>query len=63
MNDGTKVTIIEMLDHLLPNEDLDCSLVLERSFAKRGMTVLVKTKTDKLEKMPDLVDRLYKRLG
>ena len=47
---GTQVTLIEMLDHLLPNEDEDCSIVLERSFAKRGITVMTKTKTDKVEK-------------
>ena len=39
-----------MLDHLLPNEDEDCSILLERSFARRGMTVLTKTKTEKVEK-------------
>ena len=39
-----------MLDHLLPNEDEDCSLLLERSFGKRGITVMTKAKTDKVEK-------------
>jgi dihydrolipoyl dehydrogenase len=47
---GTQVTLVEMLDHLLPNEDEDCSIVLERSFAKRGINVMVKTRTDKVEK-------------
>jgi len=47
---GTEVTIIEMLDHLLPNEDQDVSIMLERSFAKRGIKVFTKTKTDKIEK-------------
>jgi dihydrolipoamide dehydrogenase len=50
---GTEVTIIEMLDHLLPNEDEDVSLALERSFTKRGIKVLTKTKTEKLEKSPN----------
>ena len=36
---GTEVTIVEMLDHLLPNEDEDVSILLERSFAKRGIDV------------------------
>lgn len=48
---GTQVTIVEMLDRLLPNEDEDCSVLLERLFAKRGMTIHTKTKTEKLEKM------------
>jgi dihydrolipoamide dehydrogenase len=47
---GTEVTIIEMLDHLLPNEDEDVSIMLERSFAKRGIKVNVKTKVEKIEK-------------
>ena len=47
---GTEVVIIEMLDHLLPNEDTDVSVLLERLFAKRGIDVRIKTKTDKVEK-------------
>jgi dihydrolipoamide dehydrogenase len=47
---GTEVTIIEMMDHLLPIEDEDVSIALERSFAKRGIKVLTKTKTEKVEK-------------
>lgn len=47
---GTQVTIIEMLDNLLPIEDTDCSIMLERSFAKRGIDIRTKTKTDKIEK-------------
>src|SRR3954468_2756326 len=47
---GTEVAVIEMLDHLLPNEDVDVSVLLERLFAKRGIDVRIKTKTDKVEK-------------
>jgi dihydrolipoamide dehydrogenase len=47
---GTEVTIIEMMDHLLPIEDEDVSIALERSFTKRGIKVMTKTKTEKLEK-------------
>ncbi len=46
---GTEVTIIEMLDHLLPIEDEDCSILLERSFAKRGIKALTKTKTESVD--------------
>lgn len=46
---GTEVTIIEMLDHLLPIEDEDCSILLERSFTKRGIKVLTKTRTDSVD--------------
>jgi len=47
---GTEVTIVEMLDHLLPNEDEDVSIMLERTFSKRGIKVFTKTKTDKIDK-------------
>ncbi|HEX4056137.1 MAG TPA: dihydrolipoyl dehydrogenase [Tepidisphaeraceae bacterium] len=49
---GTEVVVVEMLDHLLPNEDDDVSVLLERVFAKREIDVRVKTKTDKVETTP-----------
>jgi len=36
---GTQVTIVEMLDHLLPIEDEEVSKELERSFRKKKMTL------------------------
>ena len=50
---GTEVTAVELLDHLLPNEDEDVSVLLERIFSKRGIDVRVKTKTDKVEVTKD----------
>jgi dihydrolipoamide dehydrogenase len=47
---GTEVTIVEMLDHLLPIEDEDVSIALEKVFAKNEIAVHVKTKVEKLEK-------------
>ena len=35
---GAEVTIIEALDHLVPNEDEDVSKGLERAFRKRGIS-------------------------
>ena len=47
---GTEVVVVEMLDHLLPNEDEDVSMLLERVFAQaRNIDVRSKTKTDKVE--------------
>ncbi|MGF1635203.1 MAG: dihydrolipoyl dehydrogenase [Phycisphaerae bacterium] len=46
---GTEVTIVEFLDHLLPNEDPDCSVMLERIFKKRGIKVLTRSKTTAVE--------------
>ncbi len=50
---GTEVEIIELMDHLLPIEDDDVAILLERSFAKRGIKVHTKSKTDKVEKTTD----------
>ncbi len=36
---GTKVTIVEMLDNILPIEDSEVSKVLESSFKKRGIEI------------------------
>ena len=38
---GAQVTIIEMLDHLLPLEDEEVSIQLERAFKKRGIKFLL----------------------
>jgi dihydrolipoamide dehydrogenase len=49
---GTEVTIVEMLPHILPNEDQDVSILLERVFTKRGMKLHTNTKTEKVDKLP-----------
>src|SRR5919206_347625 len=41
---GSDVSIIEVLPNILPLEDADCSKEVERSFKKRGMTVLTGAK-------------------
>lgn len=46
---GTKVTMVEMLPNLLPVEDTDVSVALEKSFAKAGIKALTNTKTTKTE--------------
>lgn len=43
---GTKVTIVEMLDNLLPIEDKEVSETLEKSFKKRGIEIYNKTKVE-----------------
>ncbi len=48
---GSEVTVVEMLPHLLPNEDEDVSIMLERIFNRRGIKVFLKTKTEKVEKV------------
>jgi dihydrolipoamide dehydrogenase len=36
---GTKVTIVEALDRILPLEDAEVSKFMERAYAKRGMEI------------------------
>jgi dihydrolipoamide dehydrogenase len=47
---GTKVTVVELLDRVLPGEDEEISAALEKSLAKRGMEILTSSKTGKVEK-------------
>ena len=46
---GTKVTVIEMLDNILPVEDAEVSQALEKNFKKRGIDIYTKTVVDKAE--------------
>lgn len=41
---GAEVTIVEALDHLVPNEDIALSKGLERAFRKRGITAKLGTR-------------------
>ena len=45
---GARVTIIEMLDHLLPQEDEDVSRQLERSFKQQGIGYMTRTAVKEL---------------
>jgi dihydrolipoamide dehydrogenase len=47
---GTKVTVVELLDRILPGEDEEISKALEQSLTKRGLTVYTSSKTGKIEK-------------
>src|SRR6185436_11326216 len=46
---GSEVTIVELLDTMVPLEDPDIGRLLKRSFEARGMTCLVKTKVESVE--------------
>lgn len=53
---GTKVTIVEMMPTLVPNEDEDIAKELERSFKKQGMTIMTKTKVVSARSVDDGVE-------
>ena len=46
---GVEVTLVELLPHLLPNEDEEVSQHLERAFTKQGITTLTGTKVTGME--------------
>lgn len=47
---GTKVTIIEMMDRIVPVEDKDVSAALQKLYTKHGMTIKTSTTTTAVEK-------------
>jgi dihydrolipoamide dehydrogenase len=46
---GSKVTIVEMLDQLIPQEDEDAARELEKQFGSRGIEVHLETRADRVE--------------
>ncbi|MSQ22767.1 MAG: dihydrolipoyl dehydrogenase [Dehalococcoidia bacterium] len=52
---GAEVTIVEMLPHLLPNEDEEISLLLERSFTRQGIKFLTGARVKAATKATDMV--------
>ncbi len=49
---GAKVTIVEMLPHLLPNEDEEVSRELERALSRQGIQVLTNSQVTGMERTP-----------
>jgi dihydrolipoamide dehydrogenase len=47
---GTKVTVVEVLDRVLPVEDEEISAFAHKAFVKQGMNIKVATTVEKLEK-------------
>jgi dihydrolipoamide dehydrogenase len=56
---GSEVTLIEVLDRVVPVEDADVSKELAKQFTKRGIKILTSTKVDKVEKTKDGVAVTY----
>ncbi len=60
---GTKVTIVEALDRVLPLEDEDVSKFMERTFKKRGMDIHTSARFEKVEILKDSVKVTFKDKG
>ena len=52
---GVPVTLVEMLDRIVPNEDEEVSKVLSKAFKKRGIAVRTGTKVTGVEKLKTIV--------
>lgn len=50
-NYGASVTIVEMLEHLAPNEDPEVSAELEKAYKKMGINVMAGTRVEKIEEL------------
>ncbi|MCG8456357.1 MAG: FAD-dependent oxidoreductase, partial [Holophagales bacterium] len=60
---GSEVTIVEMLPRLLPIEDEDVSLELEKSFRKRGIKAALDCRVESVDASGDGVRLEMKRSG
>ena len=50
---GSKVTVVEMKNAILPVEDDEISAAVERAFVKQGVNIHTGTKSEKIETTPD----------
>lgn len=50
LNMGAQVTVVEVMDRVMPVEDEEISILARKSFEKQGMKILTGAKTTKLEK-------------
>lgn len=60
---GVETTLVEMLPHVLPIEDVDCSKELERSLKKDGIKVRTGTKLSKADVEPRGVELTLEKDG
>ena len=50
---GAEVTVVEMLDRIVPVEDADVSAFLEKALKKQGMTIMTGTGVEELTSTPN----------
>jgi len=55
---GAKVTVVEMLEQILPNTDVEVAVQLRKSLEKQGMTILTGTKVAEVAKGDDLTVKI-----
>ena len=57
---GAELTVVEVLDRILPVEDEEISGLAAKAFTKQGMKIRTATTVEKLEKAPDSVTATLK---
>jgi dihydrolipoamide dehydrogenase len=60
---GAKVTVVEMLDRILPVEDVDVSAFVQKALTKQGMTIHVSSGVETLEVTASGVNATIKGQG
>lgn len=50
---GAETTVVEVMDRVLPVEDIEIATFAKKAFLKQGMKILEKTTVKKLDRMPD----------
>ena len=50
---GTKVTVVEMMNRILPAEDEEISTLAAQSFTKQGMTIMTAATVEKVDTLKD----------
>src|ERR1700760_2861516 len=60
---GAEVTVVEVLDRILPVEDAEVSAFVAKQFQKQGMKILTSAKVTKLEKGKDTVTATIEQDG
>ncbi len=60
---GTKVTVIEYLDRVLPVEDAESSKIVAKEFKKRGVEIITGAAVEKVEKTKNGTKVTYKKGG
>jgi dihydrolipoamide dehydrogenase len=53
---GSKVTLVSSREHVLPHNDEDAAVVIEGVFARRGMTVLGRSRAEAVRRVGDTVE-------
>jgi dihydrolipoamide dehydrogenase len=53
---GSKVTLVSSREHVLPHNDEDAAVVIEGVFARRGMTVLGRSRAEAVRRTGDTVE-------